>query len=108
MLIINLPLPLLAIIATYSNMAVFHKNIKTDQLTIFTAEMPVEAPEIRKYIIKNWKKISVRLDNSTVLFSGGVHGGKSGNLGENANNMGSIKNQVSVLDEQNHRDECFV
>ena len=105
MLIINLPLPLLAIIATYSNMAVFYENIKTDQLTIFTAEMPVEAPEIRKYIIKNWKKISVRLDNSTVLFIGGVHGGKSGNLGENANNMGSIKNQVSVLDEQKSKSQ---
>ena len=86
-------------------MAVFYENIKTDQLTIFTAEKPVDAPEIRKYIIKNWKKISVRLDNYTVLFIGGVHGGKSGNLGENANNMGSIKNQVSLLDEQKSKSQ---
>ena len=76
-------------------MAASHTNIKSDKLTIFTASKTVEAPEIRKYIIKHWKEISVGLDNSTVLFMGGVHGGASGYIGDDANNMGQIENQVS-------------
>ena len=83
-------------------MAASHTNIKSDKLTIFTASKTVEAPEIRKYIIKHWKEISIGLDNSTVLFIGGVHGHKDGYVADDANNMGQIENQVSFLDKQNY------
>ena len=85
-------------------MAVSHKNIKADKLTIFTAILKVDAPEIRDFVIKNWREISVGLENSTALFIGGVHGDANGYLGGDANNMVQIMNQVSILDEQNYID----
>ena len=76
-------------------MASSDENVKNDKLTIFTSENQVDPPEIREYIIEHWDEISVRLENSTVLFIGGVHGGASGYIGDDANNMGQIENQVS-------------
>ena len=77
-------------------MAASHRNIQNDKLTIFTTRLRVNSPEIKEYIINRWEEISIGLENSTVLFIGGVHGRPTGVLGGSANNLwGSLKKQVS-------------
>ena len=78
-------------------MAASHRNnIQNDKLTIFTTSRKVDSPEIKEYIINRWEEISIGLENSTVLFIGGVHGGPNGVLCGSANNLwGSLKKQVS-------------
>ena len=77
-------------------MASSDENVKNDKLTIFTSENQVDPPEIREYIIEHWDEISVRLENSTVLFIGGVHGGEDGAVGDEDKELWrSMENQVS-------------
>ena len=77
-------------------MAASHRNIQNDKLTIFTTSRKVNSPEIKEYIINRWEEISIGLENSTVLFIGGVHGRPNGVLGGSANNLwGSLPKQVS-------------
>ena len=73
------------------------KELQTDDnLTIFTAKDPVDAATIKKYVIKHWEKISVALDNSIVLFIGGIHGDEHGGLGKVEENWKkTLKGQVS-------------
>ena len=77
-------------------MASSDENVKNDKLTIFTSSKTVDPPEIRKYIINHWDEISVRLENATVLFIGGVHGDPNGALGDEDEHLWeSLEKQVS-------------
>ena len=58
------------------------RNFNCDKLTIFTCETEGSEVDLRKYVVKNWEAIAKRLDNSTILFLCGVHGGKDGTLGD--------------------------
>ena len=66
---------------------------KSDKLTIFNCEGQVNETNLRTYMIQNWKTITKNLDNSTILFLAGVHGGKDGTLGEKEP-IKYLKNQV--------------
>ena len=57
----------------------------------------MDPTEIKDYIIDNWEIISVGLENSTILFIGGMHGDKHGRLDGDANEEWvSLKNKVSL------------
>ena len=78
-------------------MASVANKIVIDKLAVITFDDEVSEPGFRRYLIKNWKTLTVGLkDGSTILFIGGTHGEKSGKLGP-AENIQSLKNQVRVL-----------
>ena len=53
-----------------------------DKLTIITSETMINPLDFRIYIVNHWKHITKKMENSTILFLGGVHGSESGKLGE--------------------------
>ena len=71
-----------------------HQIMQADKLTVFTANDEVNKIVIRKYIIKHWKTLTQEMDNSTILFVGGIHGKDTSELGQNVK-IQTMKNQVS-------------
>ena len=70
-----------------------NRYFKCDKHTIFTCKDEATEVDLRSYMIQNWKTITKNLDNSTILFLAGVHGGKDGTLGEKEP-IKYLKNQV--------------
>ena len=69
------------------------KVVHADKLAIFTCDKPIHEVNIRTFFIKHWKTLSQGLDNSTILFIGGIHGDQFGKLGGKEDII-SLKNQV--------------
>ena len=69
------------------------KHFKCDMRTILTCKHVVDEQKLRTYMTKNWETITKGLDNSTILFLCGVHGGKDGSIG-GERNIQWLKNQV--------------
>ena len=70
------------------------KIIKCDNLTIISANDETNEIKVQKYLIQNWQTLTKEMDNSTILFMGGVHGSDSGKFGRREN-IKTLKNQVS-------------
>ena len=73
-----------------------HKIIHADKLAVFTCNDRIDERQVRLYVINNWKKLTLEMDNSTILFIAGVHGLESGKLGPREF-IEDMKNQVSFL-----------
>ena len=73
------------------------EKIVIEKLAVITFDDKVNEPGLRRYLIKNWKTLTVGLnDGSTILFIGGTHGEKSGKLGP-AESIQTMINQVGKL-----------
>ena len=73
------------------------ERIVIDRLAVITFDEPVNEIEFRKYLIRNWKTLTLGLnDGSTILFIGGIHGEDTGKLGP-AESIQTLKNQVRIL-----------
>ena len=72
-------------------------RIVVDKLAVITFDDPVNEMEFRRYFIKNWKALTLGLnDGSTILFIAGVHGEDTGKLGP-IENIQTLTNQVKIL-----------
>ena len=72
-------------------------RIVIDKLAVITFDDPVNEMEFRRYFIKNWKALTLGLnDGSTILFIAGVHGEDTGKLGP-IENIQTLTNQVKIL-----------
>ena len=60
-----------------------HPIVHADKLAVFTCNDEIDERQIRFYFIENWIRLTLGMDNSTILFIAGVHGYKTGKLGPN-------------------------
>ena len=73
------------------------ERIVIDKLAVITFDEPVNEMEFRRYLKKNWKALTLGLnDGSTILFIGGVHGEDTGKLGP-AESIETLKSQVRIV-----------
>ena len=72
-----------------------HRIVQADKLAVFTCNDEIDELQIRFYFIHNWKSLTRGMNNSTILFIGGVHGFKTGKLGPNED-IQTLKNQFSL------------
>ena len=72
------------------------KQIVIEKSAVITFENEVDEMAFRRYLKYNWEKLTLGLNNSTILFLAGVHGSYSGQLGPKEN-IQTLKNQVRIL-----------
>ena len=72
------------------------RQIVIEKSAVITFENEVDEMAFRRYFKNNWKKLTLGLNDSTILFLAGVHGSDSGKLGPNEN-IQTLKNQVRFL-----------
>ena len=72
------------------------KQIVIEKSAVITFENEVDEMAFRRYLKYNWEKLTLGLNDSTILFLAGVHGSYSGQLGINEN-IQTLKNQVRIL-----------
>ena len=72
------------------------KQIVIEKSAVITFENEVDEMAFRRYLKSNWEKLTLGLNDSTILFLAGVHGSDSGQLGPNEN-IQTLKNQVRFL-----------
>ena len=73
------------------------ERIVIDKLAVITFDEPVNEMEFRRYLKKNWKTLTLGLnDGSTILFMAGVHGEDTGKLGP-AESIDTLKFQVRIV-----------
>ena len=81
----------------FSKQQPIEERIVIDKLAVITFDKPVNEIEFREYVKRNWKNLTLGLnDGSTILFIGGVHGGDTGKLGH-AESIKTLTNQVRIL-----------
>ena len=71
-----------------------HDVLRAEMLTIVSAYDMVNARQVREMLRLRWDEISVYLENGTILFIMGIHGSKDGTLGDQVENIQTMKNQV--------------
>ena len=74
------------------------KQIVIEKSAVITFENEVAEVAFRRYLKYNWEKLTLGLNDSTILFLAGVHGSDSGQLGPNEN-IQTLKNQVRFLND---------
>ena len=72
------------------------KQIVIEKSAVITFENEVAEMAFRRYLKDHWEKLTLGLNDSTILFLAGVHGSDSGELGPNEN-IQTLKNQVRIL-----------
>ena len=72
------------------------KQIVIEKSAVITFENEVAEMAFRRYLKDHWEKLTLGLNDSTILFLAGVHGSDSGQLGPNEN-IQTLKNQVRIL-----------
>ena len=77
-------------------MAAIAKQIVIEKSAVITFENEVDEMAFRRYLKNHWEKLTLGLNDSTILFLAGVHGSNSGGLGPNEN-IQTLKNQVRIL-----------
>ena len=77
-------------------MATIAEQIVIEKSAVITFEKEVDEMAFRRYFKNNWEKLTLGLNDSTILFLAGVHGSDSGQLGPNEN-IQTLKNQVRIL-----------
>ena len=71
-----------------------HDVLRAEMLAIVSAYDMVNARQVREMLRLKWDAISAYLENGTMLFIMGVHGSKDGTLGDQIENIQTMKNQV--------------
>ena len=71
------------------------KQIVIEKSAVITFENEVAEVAFRRYMKYNWEKLTLGLNDSTILFLAGVHGSDSGELGP-TENIQTLKNQVRI------------
>ena len=79
-------------------MATIAEQIVIEKSAVITFESEVDEMAFRRYFKNNWEKLTLGLNDSTILFLAGVHGSDSGELGPNEN-IKTLKNQVRILND---------
>ena len=69
------------------------KQIVIEKSAVITFENEVDEMAFRRYLKNHWEKLTLGLNDATILFLAGVHGSHSGELGPNEN-IQTLKNQV--------------
>ena len=87
-------------------MAAIAKQIVIEKSAVITFENEVDEMAFRRYMKDNWKKLTLGLNDSTILFLAGVHGSDSGELGPNEN-IQTLKNQVRILNNYKSMYQCL-
>ena len=73
------------------------ERIVIEKLAVITFDDPVNEMEFRRYLKRNWKNLTLGLnDGSTILLIAGVHGKVTGQLGP-IETIQTLKNQVREL-----------
>ena len=71
-------------------------QIVVEKSAVITFQNQVDEMSFRRYLKCNWDKLTLGLNDSTILFLAGVHGSYSGQLGPKEN-IQTLKNQVRIL-----------
>ena len=71
-------------------------QIVVEKSAVITFQNQVDEMSFRRYLKYNWDKLTLGLNDATILFMAGVHGSDSGELGPNEN-IQTLKNQVRFL-----------
>ena len=79
-------------------MVAIAKQIVIEKSAVITFENVIDEMAFRRYLKNNWEKLTLGLNDSTILFLAGVHGSDSGQLGPNEN-IQTLKNQVRFLND---------
>ena len=74
----------------------FEEKIVTEKLAVFTFDDEITERSLREYFKRNWNKLTVGMKKSTILFMGGVHGKKTGELGR-PEDIETLENQVRII-----------
>ena len=74
----------------------FEEKIVKEKLAVFTFNDVVNERSLREYLKRNWNNLTVGMKKSTILFIGGVHGIKAGQLGGYVN-FKTLTNQVRIF-----------
>ena len=69
------------------------KQIVIEKSAVITFENEIDEMAFRRYLKNHWEKLTLGLNDATILFLAGVHGSHSGELGPNEN-IQTLKNQV--------------
>ena len=81
----------------FSGFRPIEERIVIDKLAVITFDKPVNEIEFREYVKRNWKNLTLGLnDGSTILFIAGVHGEDTGKLGH-IEDIRTLTNQVKIL-----------
>ena len=72
------------------------EKIVTEKLAVFTFDDEINEPSFRRYLIENWKNLTVGMKKSTILFMGGIHGQDTGKFGAPVG-IQTLKNQVRIF-----------
>ena len=73
-------------------------QIVVEKSAVITFQNQVDEMSFRRYLKCNWDKLTMGLNDATILFMAGVHGSDSGELGPNEN-IQTLKNQVRFLND---------
>ena len=71
-------------------------KIVTEKLAVFTFDDEINEYSLREYFKRNWDKLTVGMKQSTILFMGGVHGEKTGEIGR-PEYIETLQNQVRII-----------
>ena len=82
------------------------KQIVIEKSAVITFESEVDEMAFRRYLKGHWAKLTLGLNDSTILFLAGVHGSDSGELGPNEN-IQTLKNQVRILNNYKPKSRCI-
>ena len=74
----------------------FEEKIVTEKLAVFTFDDEITERSLREYFKRHWDKLTVGMKKSTILFMGGVHGEKTGEIGR-PEYMETLQNQVRII-----------
>ena len=85
-------------------MAPIARQIVIEKSAVITFEKEVNEMAFRRYLKDHWEKLTLGLNDATILFLAGVHGSDSGELGHNEN-IQTLKNQVRILNDYIHKSE---
>ena len=72
------------------------EKIVTEKLAVFTFDDEITERSLREYFKRNWNTLTVEMKKSTILFMGGVHGEKTGELGS-PEDIETLENQVRIF-----------
>ena len=87
-------------------MATIAEQIVIEKSAVITFENEVAEMAFRRYLKDHWEKLTLGLNDSTILFLAGVHGSDSGELGPNEN-IQTLKNQVRILNNYKPKSRCI-
>ena len=81
-------------------------QIVVEKSAVITFQNQVDEMSFRRYLKCNWDKLTLGLNDATILFMAGVHGSDSGELGPNEN-IQTLKNQVRILNNYRPKSRCI-